>query len=133
MPRLRSSVTECCAAHLGDDHIHGVGCQSQDTALDLVGDVGNDLDRLAEEVASAFLVDHAAVDRPGGGVGVLVQVLVDEAFVVAEIEIGLTAVVGDEHLPVLERVHGARVDVDVGVQLLHGDAESPTLQQSPER
>jgi hypothetical protein len=36
---------------------------------------------------------------------------------VAKVEVGFGAVVGDEDLAVLERGHGARIDVEVGVQL----------------
>ena len=61
------------------------------------------------------------------------QALVDEALVVAEVEVGLAAVVGDEHLAVLERVHRAGVDVDVRVELLHRDPEAPGLEQPTER
>ena len=61
------------------------------------------------------------------------RLLVDEALVVAEVEVGLAAVVGDEHLAVLEGVHRAGVDVDVRVELLHGDPEAPGLQQPTER
>ena len=49
-----------------------------------------------------------------------------------DIEIGLGAVLGDEHLAMLERVHGARVDVEVRVELLHGDLQTPRGQQLPE-
>ena len=49
------------------------------------------------------------------------EVLVDEPLVVAEVEVGLAAVLGDEDLAVLAGVHGAGVDVDVGVELAHGD------------
>jgi hypothetical protein len=38
---------------------------------------------------------------------------------VTDVEVGLGAVLGDEDLAVLERVHGARVHVEVGVELLH--------------
>jgi hypothetical protein len=48
-----------------------------------------------------------------------VQVDVEEALVVADVEVGLGAVLGDEDLTVLERVHRARVDVEIGVELLH--------------
>ena len=121
------------AAHLGDDHVDGVGGQPLDAVLDLVGDVRDDLHRLAEEVASPLLGDHALVDGPGGGVGLAVEVLVDEALVVAEIEVGLAAVVGDEHLAVLEGVHGSGVDVDVRVELLHRDPQAPALEQPAQR
>ena len=60
------------------------------------------------------------------------QRLVDEPLVVAEVEVGLAAVVGDEHLAVLERVHRAGVDVDVRVELLHRDPQAPQLQQAAE-
>ena len=59
--------------------------------------------------------------------------LVDEALVVAEVEVGLATVVGDEDLAVLEGVHGARVDVDVGVELLHRHPQAPALEQPAER
>ncbi len=47
----------------------------------------------------------------------------------AEIEIGLGAVVGDKDLAVLERAHGARIDVDVGVHLLHRDLQAARFHQ----
>ena len=50
----------------------------------------------------------------------------------ADVEIGLGAVLGDEHLAVLERVHGARVDVEVGVELLHRHLQAPRRQQLSE-
>ncbi len=95
--------------------------EATDALLDLVGDVGDDLDRLAQVVAAAFLGDHRRVDTAGGGVRVLVQVLVDEPLVVTEVEVGLAPVLGDEDLTVLEGVHGPRVDVDVRVELAHRD------------
>ena len=49
-----------------------------------------------------------------------------------DVEVGLGAVLGDEHLAVLERVHGAGVDVEVGVELLHRDLQAPRGQQLAE-
>jgi len=34
-----------------------------------------------------------------------------------EVEIGLGAVVGDEHLAVLIRAHGPGIDIEIGVEL----------------
>ena len=120
------------AADLGDDHVDVVGGQDLDAALDLVGDVGDDLDGLAQVVAPALGGEHGLVDRAGRGVGVPGQALVDEALVVAQVEVGLTAVVGDVHLAVLEGVQGPRVDVDVGVELLDRHPQAPGLQESTE-
>jgi hypothetical protein len=61
-----------------------------------------------------------------------VQVLVREALVVAEVEVGLGTVVEHEHLAVLERVHRAGIDVDVRVELLQRDAETAGLEESTE-
>ena len=56
-----------------------------------------------------------------------------EALVVAEIEIGLGAVVGDEHFAVLIRRHRARIDVEIGVELAQADLVAARLQQRTER
>ena len=57
----------------------------------------------------------------------------DEALVVAEIEIGFGAVVGDEHFAVLERAHRARIDVDVRIELEQGDFEAARFEDRSER
>ena len=100
--------------------------------LDLVGDVRDHLDGAAEVVAAALLLQHVRVDpargdgvgAPGGDAG--------EALVVAEVEVGLGAVVGDEDLAVLEGRHRAGVDVEVGVELAKADGIAAGLQQRAE-
>ena len=104
-----------------------------DAVLDLARDVRDDLHRGAEEVALALLGDHAVVDLAGGGVVQAAHVFVDEALVVAEIEIGFRAVLGDVHLAVLVGIHRPGIDVDVGVELHHRDAQAARLQQPAER
>jgi hypothetical protein len=49
-----------------------------------------------------------------------------------DVEIGFRAVVGHEDLAVLERVHGAGVDVQVRVKLLHIHPEPAELEQAAE-
>ena len=46
------------------------------------------------------------------------QIFVDEALIVAQVQVSLGAVVGDKDLSVLVGAHGAGVHVEVGVQLL---------------
>src|SRR5690606_3541046 len=98
-------------------------------ALDLVGDVRNDLHGVSEVLAAALARDHLRVDLPGGDVGRLRQVDVEEALVVPDVQVGLGAVVSDEDLTVLERVHGARVDVQIRIELLHHDAQTARGEQ----
>lgn len=111
------------------DHRHvGVAGTLDDAALDLVGDVGDDLNGRAQVITTTLLAQHVLVDAAGGEVVVLGHGRADEPLVVAQVQVGLGAVMGDEHFAVLERAHGARVDVDVRVQLEHGDLKSPRLQ-----
>jgi len=51
---------------------------------------------------------------------------------VTDVQVRLGAVVGDEHLAVLERVHRARIDVQVRVQLLHRDPQAARSQETSE-
>ena len=51
----------------------------------------------------------------------------------AQIQIRLGPILGDEYLAVLDRIHGSGVDVDVGVELLHGNSITSGLQQTAER
>ena len=90
------------AADLRDHHVVVRG-EPADRALDLVGDVRDDLHGGTEVVAASFLRDHRLIDTPGGDVVRLGERLVDEALVVSEIQIGLGAVIGDENLSMLER------------------------------
>ena len=49
----------------------------------------------------------------------------------AQVEVGLGAVVGDVDLAVLERAHRARVDVDVRVELDVGDSRPRASSSAP--
>ena len=119
------------AADLGDHEVHVLRLGHEpDPVLDLVGDVRDHLHGAAEVVAAALAPDHRVVDRAGGDVRAARGVGVGEALVVAEVEVGLRAVLGHEDLAVLERAHRARVHVDVRIELLEGDAEAARDQQA---
>jgi hypothetical protein len=78
----------------------------------------------AEVVAVALLLDHRLVDLAGGEVVGATHLRALEALVVAQVEVGFRAVLGDEHLAVLKRRHRPGVDVDVRVELDVGDADA---------
>src|SRR6266508_2924742 len=115
-----TSCRTCRAAH------------RQHPVLDLVGDVRDHLDGVAEVLAAPLLGDHRRVDLAGRHVRDGGQVPVQEPFVVADVQVGLGAVVRDEHLTVLERVHGARIDVEIRIQLLHRDADATRGEETTE-
>jgi hypothetical protein len=120
------------AADLDDHHIV-VGGDPLHRRLDLVRDVRNDLHGGAEELAAALLRDDVQINPAGGDVVELGERAIDEPLVVAEVEIGLRAVVGDEDLAVLERRHRSRVDVEIRVELEHRDAQTAFGEQATER
>ena len=91
----------------------------------------DDLHRAAEEVAAALARDEVLVDGARGEVGVAREVLVNEALVMAEVEVALVAIFGDEHLAVLERAHGTRVHVKIRIGLLHSHPVAACLSRRP--
>ena len=111
----------------------GALAAGHDPRLDLVGDVRDDLHGVAEVLPAPLLGDHLGVHLAGRHVGPAGEVDVEEALVVTDVEVGLGAVLGDEDLAVLERVHRPGVDVEVGVQLLHRDPKATAGQQGTQR
>ncbi|CKT31595.1 Uncharacterised protein [Mycobacterium tuberculosis] len=51
----------------------------------------------------------------------------------AEVEVGLCAVIGDEHFTMLEGRHRAGVDIDVRIELDEGDLEAARFEDRGER
>ena len=122
------------AADLGDDDVGGRHLlRPPDPRLDLVRDVRDHLHGRAQELALALAAENGVPDGARGVARVPREVLVDEPLVVADVEVGLGAVLGDEHLAVLERAHRARIDVQVRVELLRLDCESACLEETAER
>src|SRR5207342_571415 len=103
-----------------------------DEILDGVGDVGDDLDGGAEIVAAPLLGENLLVDAPGGDVVLPGRRPAGEALVMAEVEVGLRAVVGDEHLAVLVGRHRARIDIEVGVEFAQPYLVAARLQKRTE-
>ncbi len=119
------------AADLAQDEVEAVVAVA-DEFLDGVGDVRDHLDGGAEIVAAPLLGEDVLVDAAGGDVVLLARWPPGEALVVAEVEVGLGAVVGDEHLAVLVGRHRARIDVEIGVELAQPYLVAARLQKRTE-
>jgi hypothetical protein len=104
-----------------------------DEVLDFIGDVGDHLDRFAKVIAAALLLQHVGIDAARTDRIRLARGDAGEAFVMAEVEVGLRPVIGDEDLAMFEGAHRAGVDVEIGIELAKPDGISPRLQQRPER
>ena len=88
-----------------------------DECLDGVGDVRDHLHGAAQIVAAPLPREDLLVEAARGDVVGLLRRHAGEALVVAEVEVGLGAVIRHEHLTVLVRAHGTGVDVEIGVEL----------------
>ena len=110
-----------------------VSVELQDRRLYLVSDVGNHLDCAAQILTTPLLGDDRIINSSGGVVIFLGHQGVGETLVMSHIEVSLGPVVGHIHFPVLERVHGARIDVDIGVELLKGYCKATAFEQSSQR
>jgi hypothetical protein len=115
------------SAHFDDGHIGALGILD-DLALHLVGDVRDYLHRAAQVIPSALLVDDGKVHLAGGEVALLGEAGIGETLVMPQVQVGFGAIVGDEDLPMLERRHGSRVNVNVGVQLLQRNPQTTRFQ-----
>ena len=126
------------AADFGDDHVGLVAVRvrvahSDDAGFDFVGDVRDDLDGLAEEFAATLLGDDRGIDLAGGDIAAGGEVAVKEALVMPQVQVGFRAVFGDEDLAVLEGVHGARIHVEIRIELLHSHFQTTRGKQAAER
>ena len=100
-----------------DDHDVGIFRYGFETALNLVRDVWNDLNGASQVIAPPLLGDDRFIDLSRGGVGSAAEPDACESLVMSEVQIGLRAVVGNEDFAVLVRTHGARIYIDVGIEL----------------
>ena len=111
------------ATDLNDGHI-GTTIQLQNRLLNFIGDVRDHLHRSTQVFPTTLLHDHRIVNPAGGVVVLLAHDRVGVPLVMAHIQIGFGTVVGDVHLAVLKRVHGAWIHIDIRIQLLKGDGQS---------
>ena len=99
-----------------------------DEILDGIGDVRDDLNRCAEVIAAPLSRKNVLVDTAGRNVVVARGRAAREALVVAEVEVGLGAVIGHEDFAVLVGRHRAWIDVEVGIELAQANFVAARLQ-----
>ena len=103
-----------------------------DVSLDFVGYVRNNLNGFAKILAVAFFVNYVLINPPRGYVVCAGGAHVREAFIVAEVKVGLMAVDRNITFPVFIRIQSSGVNIDVRVEFLDGDAKAARLKQASE-
>ncbi len=118
------------AADFDEDDVGvGFGGQLAEAELNFAGDVGNELHVAAEISALALFLQYGGEDLPVGGEIGGGEILVEEAFVGAQVHVGFHAVVEDEDFAVAVGVEGTAVDVVIAFHLDGGDAQALVLQE----
>ena len=101
-------------------------------AHDFIGNMRNNLDRSPQVITTALLADDIFINAPGGEIVLLGHGGAHEAFVMAQIEISFSTVISHKYFAVLERTHGSRIHIDVGIEFDHGDIETTGFEQRGE-
>ena len=77
--------------------------------------MGNDLHGSAQKFSGPLPIEDTPIDFTGGHRAVNRQIFIDKPFIMAQIQVRLRAVVGDENFTVLIGAHGAWVHIEIGV------------------
>ncbi|CAB4622013.1 unannotated protein [freshwater metagenome] len=109
------------ATHFGNHDVCIFSSYTTNPPFDFVGDVRNNLHSLSEIVATALCGQHSLINRTSCRIGTARQVLVDKSLVVTQVEVSFSAIIGHKYFSVFKRIHGAGVNIDVGIKLLHRD------------
>ena len=121
------------AAQFCDNNIDIRSRQSKNRRFDFVSDMRHNLNGPAEIFAATFFFDHRKINLTGRVIRIAVQNSGGESFVMAEVKVGLGAVIQDVNLTVLVRAHCAWIDVQIRIQLLHADFQTASFQQHSNR
>ncbi len=98
-------------------------------ALYLIRHMRDDLDGSTKVVPAPLLSEHRVVNLTGSDGVPPEHLRRDEPFVMAEVEIGLCAVIGDENFTMLKRRHRSRIDVQIWVALTERHPQPPALKE----
>ncbi len=122
------------AADLRDNNV-GIGLLGDaiQAFFDCVGHMRDNLHGATQKVASTFTGYKAFVDGALGEVGFSGKAFVDKTLIMPQVKVALMAIIGHKHLAMLERAHGARVNIQVRVHLLHGYLVAARLEQMSQR
>jgi len=103
-----------------------------ETALDLIGDMRDDLYRSTAEISAAFFLQNGPVNLTGCDIGIFRQTFVDKTLIMSKVQVCLSTVVGYKYLTMLDRIHRSRVDIDIRIEFLHRYFVATCFQKSSE-
>src|SRR3989338_26130 len=91
------------------------------------------LNSLAEIVAPSFPGDYRVIYLAGRRVREFCRFGIDESFVMAQVKVSFSAVLGYVNFAMLIRVHRAGVNINIWIQFHHGDFKDASLHNLADR
>jgi hypothetical protein len=92
--------------------------------------VWDNLNSATQVFSPALFANHRGIDLSGGHIICLAGGFIGKTLVVAEVEVGFCAIIGNEDFAMLVGRHGTGVHIDVGVQFHEGNGDTTILEQS---
>ena len=105
---------------------------NRDEILDFVGDMRNHLNGFAQIIAAPFLFQHGGIDSARGNRIGIAGGNAGETLVMAKVQIGFRAIIGDKHFAMFKGRHRAGIDVQIRVQFAQTHGVAAGLQQGPQ-
>src|SRR5215510_10717222 len=91
-------------------------CALSDTRLDFIRNMRNDLNGSSQVFSLALFFDDSLVYPPGRKIVAPAHFSAGKTLVMSKIKIGLCTILGNKNLTVLERTHGSRINIDIGIE-----------------
>ena len=101
-----------------------------DPILYCIGDVWNDLNGLAEIVATSFCFEDLGEDFSSRKVVISSKIKIEETFVIAKVQVDFATVIKDENFSVLEWTHCSSIAVEIRVNFDGSDSQPSTLEEN---
>ena len=96
--------------------------------FNFIRNVRNHLHGATQIITTTLFIDHALVNLARREIIRFLHLHGDKALVMAEVKVGFCTVFGDKNLAMLKRRHGARIHVDIRVQLDHRDFNTASFE-----
>ena len=129
--RQRLNVTSS-TTNLDNRHVK-TGSTFIDLQFDLVSNMRDDLNGSPQILSTTLFIEHVLIDATSTEAVFTSQTGANKTLVMAQIQIGFSAVFRDEHFAMLIRAHGTGIDVDIRIHLDQRHLEATGIKQRRKR
>ena len=96
-------------------------------AFDFIGNMGNNLNRSPQEISATFAFEDLFVHFTRGKVVALGHASADKPLIMTQVKVSLSTIISNKYFTVLDRAHGAGIDVNIRIQFQHSYFKAPCL------